>query len=74
MLSKLRNDVWADRISICSTATTTEYDQIACAASTLIAKKLPARALPNDMRLISDVRLVDNLRDVAIIQLAKIRP
>ena len=50
-------------ILICSTNTFTEHDSIVCTPSTLVAKKLPGRALPAEMRLISDVRLINNFRD-----------
>ena len=63
IISKLWNDVRAGRILVCATQTVAEFDHIICAPSTLATKKLPGRTISTEMRLISDVRLVNNFCD-----------
>ena len=63
IISKIWKDVRAGRILICTTRTITEHDKIVCTPSTLVTKKLPGRTLSTEMRLISDVRLVNNFCD-----------
>lgn len=38
-------------------------DAVICAPSTIVAKKLPDRALPDEIRLVEDARLVGNFCD-----------
>ena len=63
IMEKLWENVRLGRILVRTTKSISEYDQIACTPSTLVTKKLPDRALSTDMRLISDVRLVNNFCD-----------
>ena len=60
IISKIWQDVRAGRILICTTGTIAGNEKIAFAPSTLVTRKLPDRALSTEMRLASDVRLVDN--------------
>ena len=61
-MGKLRKDVRAGRILLLSTATVAQEEK-SYAPSMLAAKKLPGTTLSSDKRLISDVRLVNALRD-----------
>ena len=63
IMEKLWKDVRNGRMLVCTSRTISEYDQIACTPSTLVTKKMPDRTLSTDMRLISDVRLINNFCD-----------
>ena len=58
IMGKFRRGVRQGRILVFSTNAISGYDHMACPPSTLVAKKPTGRTLPNEMRLISDVRPV----------------
>ena len=62
-MEKFRKAVRQSGMLVCSAKTVRDYDQIACTPSTLVTEKMPDRTLSADMRLIPDVRLVNNFRD-----------
>ena len=63
IMGKQWKDVRNGRMLVCTSRTISDYDQIVCTPSTLVTKKMPDRTLSTDMRLISDVRLVNNFCD-----------
>ena len=63
IISKIWRDIRAGRILVCSTRTVSDFDKIMRTPSTLVAKKLPDRTLSTEMRLIADVRLINNFCD-----------
>ena len=63
IMGKLWKDVRNGRMLVRTSRTISDHDQIVCTPSTLVTKKLPDRTLSTDMRLISDVRLVNNFCD-----------
>ena len=63
IISKIWSDVSDGRILVCTARTVAEFGRIICTPSTLATKKLPGRTLSTEMRLISDVRLINNFCD-----------
>ena len=63
IVEKLRKDVRSGRILVRSTETITDQEHIFCPPSTLETKELHGRTLSHEMRPISDVRSVNNIRD-----------
>ena len=57
---KLRKDVAAGRMFICSARTVGSDPKILASPSTLVPKRLPDRTMSNDKRLIADLRSVNN--------------
>ena len=57
---KLRKDVAAGRMFVCSAGTIGSDPKILASPSTLVPKRLPDRTMSSDKRLIADLRPVNN--------------